>query len=88
VSAKLPQTEKVEAHPIARRVQVAFVAQTPAHVDRFWQAGEWQPVATGGKWDALENRSNRPIRNRSQPTATVPERMVRRGRRFESVRGL
>jgi len=26
-----------------------------------------QPVATGGKWDALENRSNRPIRNRWQP---------------------
>src|SRR6266852_396685 len=36
-----------------------------------------QPVATGGKWDALENRSNRPIRNRWQPTATVPERMVK-----------
>jgi hypothetical protein len=35
-------------------------------------------VATGGKWDALENRSNRPIRNRWQPTATVSERMVKR----------
>jgi hypothetical protein len=32
-----------------------------------------QPVATGGKWDALENGSNRPIGNRWQPTATVPE---------------
>jgi hypothetical protein len=30
-----------------------------------------QPVATGGKWDALENRSNRPIRNGWQPAATV-----------------
>jgi catechol 2,3-dioxygenase-like lactoylglutathione lyase family enzyme len=26
-------------HPIAQRVHVAFVAPTPAHVDRFWQAG-------------------------------------------------
>jgi hypothetical protein len=34
-------------------------------------------VATGGKWDALENRSNRPIGNRWQPTATVSERMVK-----------
>ncbi len=30
-----------------------------------------QPVATGGKWDGAENRSNRPIRNRWQPTATT-----------------
>jgi hypothetical protein len=34
-------------------------------------------VATGGKWDALENRSNKPIRNRWQPTATVSQRMVK-----------
>jgi hypothetical protein len=48
----------------------------------------WQPVAngtppktaqisrsaTGGKWDTPENRSNKPIRNRWQPTATVSER--------------
>jgi hypothetical protein len=26
-----------------------------------------QLVATAGKWDALENRSNRPIRKRWQP---------------------
>jgi hypothetical protein len=38
-----------------------------------------QPVATAGKWDGLENRSNRLIRNRWQPTATVLQRMVRRG---------
>ena len=38
-----------------------------------------RPVATGGKWDALENRSNRPIRNPWQPTATVPERMGKEG---------
>jgi hypothetical protein len=35
-----------------------------------------QPVATGGKWDTLENGSNKPIGNPWQPTATVPERMV------------
>src|ERR1700682_6138483 len=38
-----------------------------------------QPVATGGKWDTLENGSKKPIGNPWQPTATVPERMVRRG---------
>jgi hypothetical protein len=38
-----------------------------------------QLVATGGKWNTPENRSNKPIRNRWQPTATVSERMVRRG---------
>jgi len=41
-----------------------------------------QPVATGRKWEGLENRSNKPIRNRWQPTATVSERMVRRGSTF------
>jgi hypothetical protein len=45
-----------------------------------------QPLAIGGKWDALENRLNRPIGNRWQPTATVSQRMVRRGLRFESTR--
>src|SRR5438132_10774051 len=38
-----------------------------------------QPVATGGKWPTPENGSNRPIGNRWQPTATVSQRMVRRG---------
>jgi catechol 2,3-dioxygenase-like lactoylglutathione lyase family enzyme len=33
----LTQTDK--AHPIARRVHIAFIAPTPAHVDRFAQAG-------------------------------------------------
>jgi len=47
-----------------------------------------QPVATGRKSKGRENGSNRPIRNRCQPTATVSQRMVRRGRRFESARGL
>jgi catechol-2,3-dioxygenase len=32
-------TQTDDAHPIARRVHVAFVAPTPAHVERFWQAG-------------------------------------------------
>jgi catechol 2,3-dioxygenase-like lactoylglutathione lyase family enzyme len=32
-------TQTDDAHPIARRVHVAFVAPSPAHVDRFWRAG-------------------------------------------------
>jgi catechol 2,3-dioxygenase-like lactoylglutathione lyase family enzyme len=32
-------TESDEEHPIARRVEVAFIAPTPAHVDRFARAG-------------------------------------------------
>jgi hypothetical protein len=45
-------------------------------------------VAAGGKSNDPEIRSNKPIRYRWQPTATVSQRMVRRGRRFECVRGL
>ena len=36
----------------------------------------WQPVANR---TSPENGSNKPIGNRWQPTATVSERMVRRG---------
>src|ERR1700687_1098435 len=32
-------TQTDEDHPIARRVHIAFIAPTPAHVDRFGQAG-------------------------------------------------
>jgi len=32
-------TETDADHPIARRVHVAFIAPSPRHVDRFWQAG-------------------------------------------------
>jgi catechol 2,3-dioxygenase-like lactoylglutathione lyase family enzyme len=32
-------TQTDDAHPSARRVHIAFVAPTPAHVDRFWRAG-------------------------------------------------
>jgi catechol 2,3-dioxygenase-like lactoylglutathione lyase family enzyme len=32
-------TQTDEEHPIARRVHIAFIAPTPAHVDRFGQAG-------------------------------------------------
>jgi catechol 2,3-dioxygenase-like lactoylglutathione lyase family enzyme len=32
-------TQTDDAHPIARRVHVAFIAPTPAHVNRFGQAG-------------------------------------------------
>jgi catechol 2,3-dioxygenase-like lactoylglutathione lyase family enzyme len=32
-------TQRDAEHPIARRVHIAFIAPTPAHVDRFGQAG-------------------------------------------------
>src|SRR3954452_2707066 len=32
-------TQTDDAHPIARRAHIAFVAPTPAHVERFWQTG-------------------------------------------------
>jgi catechol 2,3-dioxygenase-like lactoylglutathione lyase family enzyme len=32
-------TQADEEHPIAGRVHIAFIAPTPGHVDRFWQAG-------------------------------------------------
>ena len=32
-------TETDADHPIAQRVHVAFIAPSPSHVDRFWQAG-------------------------------------------------
>ena len=32
-------TQTDEQHPIARRVHIAFIAPTTAHVDRFWRAG-------------------------------------------------
>jgi catechol 2,3-dioxygenase-like lactoylglutathione lyase family enzyme len=32
-------TQTDEEHPIARRVHIAFIAPTPAHVDRFWRVG-------------------------------------------------
>jgi catechol 2,3-dioxygenase-like lactoylglutathione lyase family enzyme len=32
-------TQADHEHPIARRVHVAFIAPTQAHVDRFWQVG-------------------------------------------------
>jgi hypothetical protein len=55
-------------------------------MERLWsQAG-----ATGGQTMAngAPPKTAQTSRNRWQPTATVSERMVRRGRRFESVRGL
>src|SRR5579884_2594439 len=51
----------------------------PAPALSVYGAKRAQPVATGRKWEDLENGSNRPIGNRWQPTATVSERMVKRG---------
>jgi catechol 2,3-dioxygenase-like lactoylglutathione lyase family enzyme len=41
-------TQTDEEHPIARRVHVAFIAPTQAHVDRFWQAGVGAGLADDG----------------------------------------
>jgi hypothetical protein len=74
-------TEKgstLDAH-IAGRPKPFGHRQSTAMGWSIYGAQRTQPVATGGKWETLENRSNKPTRNRSQPTATVPERMVRRG---------
>jgi len=38
-----------------------------------------QPVASGHKWERPKDGANRPFGSRWQPTATVSERMVRRG---------
>ncbi len=32
-------TQTDDAHPVARRAHIAFVAPTPAHAKRFWQVG-------------------------------------------------
>src|SRR5918996_6629479 len=39
-------TQTDDDHPVARRVHIAFIAPTPAHVDRFGRAGTG-PAATG-----------------------------------------
>jgi catechol 2,3-dioxygenase-like lactoylglutathione lyase family enzyme len=39
VWANFALTQTDEQHPIARRVHIAFIAPTPAHVERFGQAG-------------------------------------------------
>jgi catechol 2,3-dioxygenase-like lactoylglutathione lyase family enzyme len=39
VWGKFAVTQTDEQHPIARRVDIAFIAPTPAHVKRFGQAG-------------------------------------------------
>jgi catechol 2,3-dioxygenase-like lactoylglutathione lyase family enzyme len=39
VWGNLALTQTDEEHPIARKVHIAFIAPTPAHVDRFGQAG-------------------------------------------------
>ena len=41
-------TETDEDHPIAQRVHVAFIAPSPSHVDRFWQAGVDAGLADDG----------------------------------------
>jgi hypothetical protein len=74
----------VVAHPVTSRncECVSRPVWGACQVGAVWSiygAKRAQPVATGGKWEDAENGSNKPIGNRWQPTATVPERMVRRG---------
>jgi hypothetical protein len=59
--------------------EVAGVASGRGKGWSIYGAQRAQPVATGRKWLSTENGSNGPIGNRWQPTATLPERMVRRG---------
>ena len=43
-------------HPVAQRVHVAFIAPTPAHVDRFGRAGVdagFTDDGPAGAWDSL-----------------------------------
>jgi catechol 2,3-dioxygenase-like lactoylglutathione lyase family enzyme len=47
-----------------------------------------QPVATGGRWDDLESGSDTRKPLPWVATSCPDPKMVRRGRRFESVRGL
>ena len=50
----------------------------PAKMDgAFMEPSGRNRGASGGNRDSLENRSNKPIRNQWQPTATVSERMVK-----------
>ena len=44
-----------------------------------------QPLAIGGKWDALENRLNWPMATGGNPRQPFRKRTVRRGLRFEST---
>ena len=47
-------TQTDEQHPIARRVHVAFVAPTPAHVERFRRAGVEAGVTDNGAGNTFE----------------------------------
>jgi predicted lactoylglutathione lyase len=44
-------TQTDEHHPVARRVHIAFIAPTPAHVDRFSQAGVSAGFVADGSTD-------------------------------------
>ncbi len=62
----------------AGQAHLALMAESAiAERSSVYGARRAQPVAAGGKWETSEYRSNKPIRNRWQPTATVSERMVR-----------
>jgi catechol 2,3-dioxygenase-like lactoylglutathione lyase family enzyme len=51
-------TQTDEEHPIARRVHVAFIAPSPAHVDRFGRAGTAVGFADDGPAGPRPNYAN------------------------------
>jgi hypothetical protein len=76
-------TQTDEDHPIARRVHIAFIAPTPAHVDRFWQAAlmPGSPM-TGPRPSTRSTRTTTtPHRSKTPPaTASKPYTLTVRGR--------
>ena len=76
--AALTATPGAESSPWLDRARVPTRAAPcericPSNIrEHLWStygAERAQPVAAGGKWGTFENRSNRPIGNRWQPTA-------------------
>ena len=57
-------TQTDEQHPIARRVHIAFIAPTPAHVDRFGQAGINAGFADDGPAGPARNTPRTTTRHR------------------------
>jgi hypothetical protein len=77
VSCDTEKGSTVEAAHAGRRNPFAHRADPGAVDGAFMEPSGRNPVATSGKWDAAENRSNKQIRDRWQPTATVSQRMVK-----------
>jgi catechol 2,3-dioxygenase-like lactoylglutathione lyase family enzyme len=72
-------TQTDPEHPIARRVHIAFVAPSPAHVERFGQAGIDAGFADHGPFleDAAGNSFEAVHRNRERPRGTIDHVAIR-----------